>query len=241
MTNKNNMKITRISAVTQVCEHLKKGIISGVWSSGSKLPSESDLALMHGVNRLTVRMALQTLSTLGVVETRSGDGTYVQDFSISKVFHSVSDFYYDIKPFKEIQDLRILIEVECCRLAISNATEEDLKELKLHLDRFLAAKDDYQKNCNEETLNHLVEEDLLFHYQICQISHNSVYADVFYLTRNIIRQYLMEIISKKTTSFLEKKYSEDLDSHTTIYESLKAKDFYACKTAYLRTITLENS
>lgn len=52
----------------------------------SENPSESDLADLFGVNRLTVRLALQKLNTLGILDTRVGDGTYVCAFVLKNTF-----------------------------------------------------------------------------------------------------------------------------------------------------------
>ena len=75
-----DMKIKKVSASEQVCEAIQDQISAGVWKVGDKLPSESDLAAKFGVNRLTVRMALQKLNALGIVETRTGSGTFVIEF-----------------------------------------------------------------------------------------------------------------------------------------------------------------
>ena len=75
-----NMRIKKVSASEQVCEAIQEQISGGVWRVGDKLPSESELAQKFGVNRLTVRMALQKLNALGIVETRTGSGTFVIEF-----------------------------------------------------------------------------------------------------------------------------------------------------------------
>ena len=94
MNDKKSMKITHISAVEQVCESLKQSILAEEWQVGEKLPSESSLAELYGVNRLTVRMALQKLNTLGVVETKVGEGTYMKKFSLGDIFYDISDFFF---------------------------------------------------------------------------------------------------------------------------------------------------
>ncbi|WP_318066108.1 FadR/GntR family transcriptional regulator [Clostridium boliviensis] len=232
------MKITHISAVEQVCESLKQSILADEWQIGEKLPSESSLAELYGVNRLTVRMALQKLNTLGVVETKVGEGTYIKKFSLGDLFYDISDFFSSKKPFDEIYSLRMLIEVECCRLAMIHATNHDLKNLKKQLDRYLAARECFQQTATEDLLQILVEEDLLFHYHIFRISHNTVYADLFLLIKNIIRQYLLEIIPRKNNLWIEKKYSEDPDNHVTIYKALLDKDLEACKQAYNEALSI---
>ena len=238
MNDKKSMKITHISAVEQVCESLKQSILADEWQIGEKLPSESSLAELYGVNRLTVRMALQKLNTLGVVETKVGEGTYIKKFSLGDLFYDISDFFSSKKPFNEIYSLRMLIEVECCRLAMIHATNHDLENLKKQLDRYLAARERFQQTATEDLLQILVEEDLLFHYHIFHISHNTVYADLFLLIKNIIRQYLLEIIPRKNNLWIEKKYSEDPDNHVIIYKALLDKDLEACKQAYNEALSI---
>ena len=59
------MKIKKVSVVDQVSEALKDNILNHTWEPGDKLPSEGDLADTFGVNRLSVRMALQKLNNAG--------------------------------------------------------------------------------------------------------------------------------------------------------------------------------
>ena len=48
-------------------------------SAGEKLPSELELSRQLGVSRATLREAIRTLSTQGIVEVRRGSGTYVSE------------------------------------------------------------------------------------------------------------------------------------------------------------------
>ncbi len=52
-------------------------ITDGTYAPGDKLPSEARLAEEFGVNRLTVRRAIEELARAGAVESRQGSGTYV--------------------------------------------------------------------------------------------------------------------------------------------------------------------
>ena len=73
-----NYKIKKQSAADLVCEKMKELILRKEWNTGEKIPSEMELAESFGVNRLTVRIALQRLHTLGLLDIRVGDGTYVR-------------------------------------------------------------------------------------------------------------------------------------------------------------------
>ena len=72
-----DLRIKKTSAADLVCARMREMVIDGTWPVNEKIPSEGKLAETFGVNRLTVRNALQRLNALGVLKTHVGDGTYV--------------------------------------------------------------------------------------------------------------------------------------------------------------------
>lgn len=60
----------------QIARHLEQEL-ARVYSPGDCLPSESDLAARFGVNRHTLRRAIDELVDLGLLERRRGLGVYV--------------------------------------------------------------------------------------------------------------------------------------------------------------------
>ena len=56
----------------QVAADLRADFDAGSYPPGSRLPSESELARAYGVARGTVRQALATLASEGLVSTRKG-------------------------------------------------------------------------------------------------------------------------------------------------------------------------
>ena len=69
--------MTDLPLYEQVRQSLALAIASGEYGPGDKLPSETTLAAEMGVNRLTVRRAIEDLSRAGLVQSRQGSGTYV--------------------------------------------------------------------------------------------------------------------------------------------------------------------
>lgn len=61
----------------RVRQAIAASIADGTYAPGDKLPSESRLAEELGVNRLTVRRAIEELARAGAVVSRQGSGTYV--------------------------------------------------------------------------------------------------------------------------------------------------------------------
>ena len=91
-------KIRRLSVVDQVSDSIKQSLLDQVWKEGDKLPSEGELAEYYGVNRLSVRMALQKLSTLGLIETRVGEGSFVAHFSVQPIFSELASVRQQGRP-----------------------------------------------------------------------------------------------------------------------------------------------
>lgn len=67
----------KVPAYRRVAAALVEGIESGRYPPGSRLPAEIDLAAVHGVSRGTLRQALATLRSQGIIEPVPGRGSYV--------------------------------------------------------------------------------------------------------------------------------------------------------------------
>ena len=61
----------------QIAEDLRVQVESGALEPGQKLRTEIELRERYGASRNTVRDAIKWLTTLGLVETRPGQGTFV--------------------------------------------------------------------------------------------------------------------------------------------------------------------
>ena len=63
----------------QIAEDLRAQIASGDLAAGGQLPTELVLRERYSASRNTVRDAIKWLTTLGLVETRPGQGTFVTE------------------------------------------------------------------------------------------------------------------------------------------------------------------
>ncbi|HEV7980485.1 winged helix-turn-helix domain-containing protein [Amycolatopsis sp.] len=61
----------------QVADDLRADIESGDLPAGSKLPNEFELAEIYGVARATMRTAILSLRSAGLITVTKGRGTYV--------------------------------------------------------------------------------------------------------------------------------------------------------------------
>jgi len=76
----------------QVADGIERGIASGAFAAGEKLPGEMEIAETYRVNRHTVRRALATLAERGLVRAERGSGTYVEAAKIAYPLRSRTRF-----------------------------------------------------------------------------------------------------------------------------------------------------
>ncbi|MDQ1912250.1 PLP-dependent aminotransferase family protein [Paenibacillus sp. GD4] len=56
---------------------LRDGMLQGLWSKGTRLPSTRELAVLYGLSRGTVNQVYETLVSEGYLQSETGRGTYV--------------------------------------------------------------------------------------------------------------------------------------------------------------------
>lgn len=236
-----NQKINKSSMSDQIYKIIAENISSGKWKAGDKLPSEAELAESFGVNRLTVRGALQKLNAMGVIETRTGSGSFVVDFNFEDYIRAASVFYINSNLMEDLINFRMTMEIECVRLAAKLATEEELRELERlahEHTRVYMSYTEYDHPVDEEWIRATASSDLAFHEQIYKMTHNQYYIYTFAMIHDALYDYMLLCASKwKPDHF--KKY-EHRDIHYFIYESIRDKDVTRCMKEY-KTMLLSYS
>ena len=247
---KNDLKIKKSSASDLVCERIKELIANGTWTYSQKIPSEGELAEAFGVNRLTVRIALQRLNALGILDTRVGDGTYVCHFNFGNHIENISAFYMTPKLLDDVAEFRLVFEIECARLAIQKHTAEDLKELEKCCVRFetvsleyfkLRETDDPQSERLHTAYNELNLADLAFHSQVCIMSHNDLLSYAFAVAKPVILEYMATLSDARLPSIASYEWSCGAKGHWDIYNAIANKDFDTCKKLYQAMIDPSNT
>lgn len=219
-------RIRRLSVVDQVSDSIKQSLLDQVWKEGDKLPSEGELAEYFGVNRLSVRMALQKLSTLGLIETRVGEGSFVAHFSVKPIFSELAPLYDNEEGRRDVEQLRNLLEGECTNIAIISATEEERQKLKERLDEYNRVSDIYYQDIeNQQKLHDVVNADFAFHYEIICMSHNKLYMDIYMLVQQLISSHIRHLVYTRTlrrrAAGLKLGDIESTEaSHEAIYQSI---------------------
>ncbi len=123
------IKSTRI--YEEIVRQVKALIAEGRLKSGDQLPPERDLAAQFKVSRTSVREALRTLESLGLIEIRPGEGTFVRRVSVESLIEPLAHVILSQREaVGELFEARRLLEPALAGLAARRATQEDLQEME---------------------------------------------------------------------------------------------------------------
>ncbi|HEY8042204.1 MAG TPA: GntR family transcriptional regulator [Polyangiaceae bacterium] len=126
--------VARQSVVDAVADRLRGEILAGRLRPGTRLPSERELSLALGVNRLTLRASLARLEALGLITTRHGAGTIVASWKERAGLEMLGTLVKGLKLadpawhelVRSSLELRRILASEAVALAAERHTEEDI-------------------------------------------------------------------------------------------------------------------
>ena len=119
---------SNITFSQQIASTIEDKIRSGIYKVGDRLPTEPQLSVRFGVSRGTVREALKSLSSLGLLESRQGSGTYVK----AKERLQIALFQTLAKTEEsDIAHVRSMLEHEIAVSAAESRDESDISRLKV--------------------------------------------------------------------------------------------------------------
>ena len=196
----------RTSLADTAANSIRAEISAGRWTVGSRIPIEPQLALLLGVSRGTVREAVKTLVSRGLLEVRQGSGTYVRSgFDPSASLQKMRR-----ASLRDQFEVRRALEVEAARLAAVRHTAKDLRNLKALLAR-RGLPDESDGGAS------FIQRDLDFHLAIVDISGNLALAE----TCRFITGYIKDTIASSMGTSLPEP---DNAAHESIVEAIASRD-----------------
>ncbi|EFU76522.1 transcriptional regulator, GntR family [Lachnoanaerobaculum saburreum DSM 3986] len=127
----NYEKVDQKLLVPQIEDQLMIYIQQEQIAVGSRLPSEHKLSERFGVGRSTVREAIKSLVTRGILEVKRGSGTFVKNPELDNGDPLGLSKYEDkYRLAMDLFDVRILLEPEVAAAACKNATKEQKDRIK---------------------------------------------------------------------------------------------------------------
>ncbi len=219
------IKAKRVS--DQAYEQIRDLIFRGQLKPGDQIMPERELAQALGVSRPTVREAIKRLVTMGLLEHRQGQGTFVRSTDFQRQHNPLAAVIegHDAS-LEELLEVRMGLEGQSVILAAQRATAEDVQVLEKSLAAMLA----------ENAAGRLgIEEDVSFHMAIAFASQNPVQVHImksFYdLLHYGIKENLQALWEEPTSLPIIAQ------QHREIFAAIKEHDPEAAYQAMKRHIT----
>jgi DNA-binding FadR family transcriptional regulator len=196
-----------------IADQIRSAILDGKLQPGNRLPNERDLAEQFGVSRVTVRDALRSLETAGLVQIRVGatGGAFVTAPSTEVVGEGISNMLAMSKVDPdEIAEARLIMEVGTVTLAVERADEDDiaaLRELCDESERAFAAGE------------YTTDLSRAFHTALARAAHNRA---VELVAATFAGPLSMQAVRDREP--LEWSHERTIEEHRALVDAIAARD-----------------
>jgi GntR family transcriptional regulator, transcriptional repressor for pyruvate dehydrogenase complex len=147
-----------------IVEELQQRIRQGDWLPGDRIPSITQLAKELQVGAGTIREALRSLQSIGLIKIEHGSGVYITGVrpstELSSHFQNVGDGL-----LLALAETRRIVEPELAFLAAERGTDDELIEIE----ELVQQMEEEDKNGHD-----FAELDVLFHRQIAHAARNPI-------------------------------------------------------------------
>ncbi len=209
------IKSTRI--YEEIVRQIKTMISEGRLKSGDQLPPERDLAEKFVVSRTSVREALRALESLGLVEIRPGEGTFVREMSVEALIEPLALLMFSQREaIGELFEARRLLEPAIAALAARRATPEEVKEMERILDQ--QAKEIAAGRTG-------LSQDAEFHAAIASAAHNQAITRLVHGIMDLLGQ------SREESLNAPGRPMRSHQDHRRVLEAIRQRDEHAAEQA----------
>jgi GntR family transcriptional repressor for pyruvate dehydrogenase complex len=219
------IKVKRVS--DQAYEQIRDLIFRGQLRPGEQIMPERDLAGALGVSRPTVREAIKQLVTMGLLEHRQGQGTFVRSVSEQRDLNPLAAMIEGHSPtLEELLEVRMGLEGQSVSLAAQRATPEDIQVLEKALHQML----------EENRAGRLgIEADVSFHMAIAFATKNTVQVHIMKTFYDLLHYGIQENLHY----LYEDPANLDVigRQHTRIFQAIRDHDPEAAYAAMKQHIT----
>lgn len=184
-------------------------LADGRLKPGHQLPSERELSELFQVSRASVREALRALESMGFIEIRSGEGTYVASTVESFLSPLAFAIQEERDALREIFEARRILEPEIASLAAERASPSEVRQLEVVLE------EQARQIARGETG---VEADSAFHSALARAAKNKVFLRL----NDAMVQSLRE--TRERSLQIDGRPARSLAGHRKILKAIRARD-----------------
>lgn len=206
----------------QVVEGLRGLLEAGGLRLGDQLPNEAELARRFGVGRNSVREAIRHLETVGLIEVRHGEGTFVRAPNTDGlVEHIRAVVALSPSSTRHMLEFRTVLEPGIAAMAASTATPGQVDQMRHYLNLKIQRQELHDREG-------VLEADLCFHLAVAEATGNPLVLGVATALLRLLRGFRQNLLQQASDS-------HDLtNSESAVLEAIAARDGQAAASAMRR-------
>jgi len=212
------------SAAETIVEHVRERLERGELRPGDRLPPERTLAVQTGVSRSSVRVGLRALSTMGIIQSRHGSGTFIADGPPTletEPLHFLAALHGFTRD--EMFEARRMIEVGVAALSATRATGEQIAAIAEEVTSMFASLDN-----PHDFLRH----DIRFHQAVAAACGNPILTSLVEMLSQVFYERRRETVGRA------RDFRESAEMHRRIYMAIRQRDSSAAREAMDRHLQL---
>lgn len=204
--------VKRIKISDEVTNSLERIIIDNNMVEGDKLPSQAELSQKFQVGTRSIREAIRSLESRGMVETKHGKGVFVKNNNLDYFLETLmGSFIFD---FPDQKDL--LIDLTKTRLIIESKIIYDIaiSPPEGFICKFASIIEELDIKANEHNIETYNMLDIELHKSIIEASGNKIIISLY--------KYLTDILIKcfSQTGYIHGSLETSIDDHHKLLEAI---------------------
>ncbi|MEO7381378.1 MAG: FadR/GntR family transcriptional regulator [Paracoccaceae bacterium] len=208
-----------------VARRIQRMLLDGALKAGDRIPSQRILSDQFKVSRASLREALLTLETLGLIKTEPGRGTFVAA-GRSEPHGALKWRYSDSFAMADVFGTRVMLEGQIVESAATAIDQTALAELRI-------ATDEMERCWAAGDLLANVDADLRFHSTIARCCTNLMLQTLYETVQSLLNETQRLPIPRTNPSRMNASVAE----HREIIAALEVGDGEAARNAMRRHIT----
>jgi GntR family transcriptional regulator, transcriptional repressor for pyruvate dehydrogenase complex len=199
---------TRVSE--EVIDQVRDLIASGRLKVGDRLPAERELAAALNVGRSTVREAIRAMESMGILEARPGEGTFlVSDLSKRQPDPDIASAFKSWDNQRKLFEVRLVIEPDLAALAARRASPDQIAKMRDALDEQEAAVKQGETGIGSDTT---------FHFLLAEATGNEVLVRIVENLMSLLHE------TREATLHPSGRSARSMKQHRAILRAIEARD-----------------
>jgi GntR family transcriptional repressor for pyruvate dehydrogenase complex len=206
----------RETIAAEIARRLLAYLLSGKISPGQRIPSERKLSEALGVGRSVVREALKSLTVLGLIEVRQGDGTFLKRTDSELLPQAIEwGLLLGAKRITDLVEARHHLEVLLAGLAAERRDDSQLADMRRCIDAMAKATDP----------DDFVAADISFHYAVASAAGNQSLLQIMRSIRGLLQVWISRVMHAADST------RPTWEEHAAIFDAIAGRDALGARRA----------